>query len=202
MKISKIILLPALTAVVLSTLGSCNIYKKYQVPDNTALLAEYKEAQQASIDSLAFGNLRWQDVFTDPLLSDLISQALRNNVNLRNAKLNVDIAHAQLKGARLSYLPSVALAPNGAGSKFFTDPSMPLSWSYQIPLSVSWEIDVFGKLLNSNRGARAAYEQSEDYARAVRSQIIGAVANCYYGIAALQAQRGPVLRHSRFDHGS
>lgn len=188
MKISKIILLPALTAVVLSTLGSCNIYKKYQVPDNTALLAEYKEAQQASIDSLAFGNLRWQDVFTDPLLSDLISQALRNNVNLRNAKLNVDIAHAQLKGARLSYLPSVALAPNGAGSKFFTDPSMHLSWSYQIPLSVSWEIDVFGKLLNSNRGARAAYEQSEDYARAVRSQIIGAVANCYYGIAALQAQ--------------
>lgn len=189
MKLNKIILLPAATVILLSTLGSCNIYKKYETPTDTALLQQYKEAQEASIDSMAFGNLQWQSVFTDPVLADLIDQALTNNIDLRNAKLNIDIAHAQLKGARLSYLPSVALAPNGSGSKFFTSPSSGgMSWGYQIPLSVSWEIDIFAKLLNNKRGAQAAYEQSQDYSRAVRSQIIGGVANTYYAIAAIEAQ--------------
>lgn len=189
MKLNKIILLPAATVILLSTLGSCNIYKKYETPTDTVLLQQYKEALEASIDSMAFGNLQWQSVFTDPVLADLIDQALNNNIDLRNAKLNIDIAHAQLKGARLSYLPSVALAPNGSGSKFFTSPSSGgMSWGYQIPLSVSWEIDVFAKLLNNKRGAQAAYEQSQDYSRAVRSQIIGGVANTYYAIAAIEAQ--------------
>ncbi len=189
MKLNKIILLPALTVFLLSTLGSCNIYKKYSTPDDTALLAQYKEAQEAQIDSMAFGNLQWQSVFTDPTLAGLIEQALANNLNLRNAKLNVDIAHAQLKGAKLSYLPSVALAPNVSTSKFFTTPSTgAMQWGYQIPLSVSWEIDVFAKLLNSKRGAQASYEQTQEYTRAVRSQIIGSVANVYYSIAAVEAQ--------------
>lgn len=188
MKLNKIILLPAVTAVMLSSLGSCGIYKKYETPSDTALLAEYKKAQQAEIDSMAYGNMRWQDVFTDPVLAGLIEQALANNVNLRNAKLNIDIAHAQLKGAKLSYFPSVALAPNGSGSKIFMNPSQSMSWSYQIPLSVSWEVDVFGKLLNSKRGAEVALEKSEDYAQAVRSQLIAGVANCYYSIAAIKAQ--------------
>lgn len=188
MKLNKSLLLPAVAVLALATLGSCNIYKKYETPTDTALMAEYKKAQEASIDSMAYGNLSWQQVFTDPVLADLISQALENNIDLRNAKLNVDIAHAQLKGAKLSYLPSVALAPNGAGSKFFVTPHQSMSWSYQIPLSVSWEVDIFGKILNTKRGAEASYDMSKDYAQAVRSQIISAVANCYYGIATLEAQ--------------
>lgn len=188
MKLNKSLLLPAVAVLALATLGSCNIYKKYETPTDTALMAEYKKAQEASIDSMAYGNLSWQQVFTDPVLADLISQALENNIDLRNAKLNVDIAHAQLKGAKLSYLPSVALAPNGAGSKFFVTPHQSMSWTYQIPLSVSWEVDIFGKILNTKRGAEASYDMSKDYAQAVRSQIISAVANCYYGIATLEAQ--------------
>lgn len=170
-------------------LGSCNIYKKYETPTDTALMSEYASALKSDTDSMALGNLRWQDVFTDPVLAGIIEQALENNTNLKNARLNVEIAHANLKGAKLAYLPSVALAPTGSGSKFFDmTPSMSMQWSYNIPLAVSWEVDIFGKLLNSKRGAQAAFEQSEAYRQAVRSQIISAVANCYYGIACIEAQ--------------
>ncbi len=193
MKIRNITIAAASAMVLSVSLGSCNIYKKYQTPSDTPVMQEYKDAAQAPVDSSAFGNLRWQQVFTDPALADLIEMALNNNTNLANAKLNIDIAHAQLKGAKLSYLPSVALAPNGSGSKFFVNPSQSLSWTYQIPLSVSWEIDVFGKLLNSKRGAQASYEQTKAYAQAVRSQIIAGVANCYYAIASVEQQ----LRVSR-----
>ncbi len=187
MKLKYISLLAASALIFTLALPGCNIYKKYHTPDDTPALQEYSQALQAPVDSTAFGNLQWEKVFTDPALTDLINMALANNVNLANAKLNIDIAHAQLKGARLSYLPSVALAPNGAGSKYFVDGAS-LAWSYQIPLSVSWEVDLFGKLLNSKRGAQVGYEQSQAYAQAVRSQLIGGVANCYYAIAMVQSQ--------------
>lgn len=167
------------------SLGSCNIYKKYETPTDTQLTADYAKALETPVDSAAFGNLKWEEVFTDPLLADLINRALANNKDLKNAKLNVDIAHAQLKGARLSYLPSVAFAPNGAGSSYSKSA---LSWTYQLPLQVSWEIDIFGKLLNGKRSAQAAVYQSEAYQQAVRSQIISAVANTYYAIAAVKSQ--------------
>lgn len=41
---------------------------------------------------------------------------------------------------------------------------------------------MFGKILNSKRGAEAAHAQAKDYEQAVRSQIIAGVANCYYAI--------------------
>lgn len=129
MKIRKSIIAASALAISMAGLSSCNIYKKYETPDNTPMMSDYKQALEQQVDSSAFGNLRWQEVFTDPVLASLIEQALANNTNLRNAKLNVDIAHAQLKGAKLSYLPSVALAPSGQGSKFFTNPSQSMSWS-------------------------------------------------------------------------
>ena len=173
-------------ALSITMLSSCGIYKKYKAPtEDSTLIAEYAKAQEGEIDSTTFGNLRWQDVFTDPVLVDLINQALANNVNMQNAKLNVDIAQAQLKGAKLSYLPSVALAPNGGYSSFAGSDFI---GTYQIPLAVSWEIDIFGKLLNNKRSAQATVEQTKAYNQAVRSQIIGGVANCYYALATIQRQ--------------
>ena len=183
MNISKIICLAIAPAVL--SLSSCHIYKKYETPDQTALTAEYKQARESQIDSAAFGNLLWEDVFTDPMLADLINQALANNTSVRNAQLNVQMAQAQLQGARLSYLPSLALTPNGAAASYA---GSDLSWTYSIPASVSWEVDIFGKILNTKRGAQASLYKSEAYAQAVRSQIIAGVANCYYAIATVKRQ--------------
>ena len=169
----------------LTMLSSCHIYNKFDMPDDNALAQEYVQACEAEVDSATFGNLQWQQVFTDPVLADLINQALENNVNLDNARLNVEMAQAQLQGARLSYLPSVALAPNGAGTSYAQSA---LTWTYQLPVAVSWEIDIFGKLLNGNRSAKAAVRQSQAYEQAVRSQVIAGVANCYYAIASLEKQ--------------
>lgn len=179
----------AMTALAL--LSGCNLYKKFEMPTDNALQSEYAEARQSQIDSAAFGNLSWQQVFTDPALADLINRALANNTDLNNAKLNIDVAHANMRGARLSYLPSLTLAPSGGASSVSNGKLT--GWNYTIPLSASWEVDVFGKILNTKRGAEASYRQAQDYEQAVRSQIIGAVANCYYSIATLESQ----LRLSR-----
>lgn len=167
-------------------LSSCGLYTKYQNPDNTPLTAAYAQAMATAPDSTTLGYMPWQQMFTDPQLASLIEQALQANTSLANAKLNVDIAQAQLKGAKLAYLPSVALAPTAGGA--INSVSKDWSWSYTIPAQVSWEIDAFGRLTNSKRSAEARLRQSRDYAQAVRSQIIAAVANTYYATAAVASQ--------------
>lgn len=169
-----------------AALSGCHIYKKYETPQDTPLTKAYAEALAMPVDSAAFGNLAWQTVFTDPLLVDLIQRALENNTNLRNSQLNVEVAKAQVLGAKLSYLPSVALAPNVAAASYDGADLGPVT--YTIPAQVSWEVDIFGKILNSKRGAQAALYQSEAYAQAVRSQIISGVATTYYTLAAINSQ--------------
>ncbi len=187
MKANKIIVMVA-AGLCMSMLSGCHIYKKYDLAsEENALVQEYNRALQQPEDSTAIGNLDWRTVFTDPMLQDLIGQALDNNTNLEQSRLNVEMAHAQLNGAKLSYLPSLAFAPQGNASKFFMDNA---SWgkTYTLPLAANWEVDIFAKLLNSKRGAQINYERSQAYEQAVRSQIIAAVARCYYTISTLESQ--------------
>lgn len=153
--------------------------------DKNSYMSEYKKALEAPVDSSSLGYLHWEEVFTDPVLQSYINTALTHNQNLEDAMLNIKIAHAQLKGARLSYFPSLSLNPNGSTSSYG---GSHMSWGYTLPLAANWEIDVFGKILNRKRGAKIAEEQMQAYAQAVRSQIICGVANSYYTLVLLTQQ--------------
>ncbi len=173
-------------ALVAVALSSCHIYKKYELPVNeSAIAADFGKAVEAQADTTSLPYLGWEQVFRDPKLQSLIRLALANNKDLKNAKLNVDIAHAQLKGAKLSYFPSLAFTPNGGSASYG---GSHMNWSYTLPLAAQWEIDVFAKILNRKRGAQANYEVSQDYEQAVRSQIVCGVANVYYSLVMLNQQ--------------
>ena len=67
MKSNRIILIAA-AGLSIAMLGSCNIYKKYELPtEDSALAKAYGEAREQGVDSAAFGNLDWRTVFTDPV---------------------------------------------------------------------------------------------------------------------------------------
>ena len=181
----KLLRIAAFALVALS-LGGCNIYKKYQLPvEQSDIVENYSKALESPVDSTSLPMLGWEKVFTDPLLQGYIREALNNNTNLENARLNVDIARAQLQGAKLSYFPAVSLNPN-VGTSSYGGSDMKLS--YTIPLAISWEIDAFGKILNRKRGAKASVEQVEAYEQAVQSQIVCGVASTYYSLVLLKQQ--------------
>lgn len=173
---------------------SCGLYKKYEMPIDNSYVNQLAQAE-AQVDSTSLPYLGWEKVFTDPLLQDYIRRALAQNKDIDNAVLNVQMAQAQLKGAKLSYFPAVALNPNGGAAKY-GDSKMD-TWTYTIPLSINWEIDVFGKILNRKRGAQVGVEQMQEYQAAVRSQIIAAVANSYYGLVLLHQQLDLTERTSK-----
>ena len=174
MKIQYRILLAGLSAAML--LSSCNIYRNYSRPDEVTTAGMYRDTLSAADtlrgDTTSMGNLPWQEVFRDPYLQSLIAQGLEHNLDLQTARLRVQEAEASLQAARLSYVPSFNLNPNGALSWYENGRRQ---WTYQVPAAASWEVDLFGRLLNSKRGARAALMQSEAYAQAVRTQVIAAI---------------------------
>lgn len=178
----KKIIISLTTAVLVS---SCGIYSKYkpvsEVPDNLYGLPD----STATADTNSLGNLSWQEVFTDPQLQVLITTGLQNNTDLQTAHLKVKEAEASLLSARLSYLPSFALAPEGSVSSFNHGKA---TKTYTLPVAASWEIDVFGRLTNTKRRSKAAYLQSKEYARAVQTQLIANIANSYYTLLMLDAQ--------------
>ena len=139
----------------------------------------------AVTDTANMGNLPWKEVFTDPQLQALIEEGLANNVDMQAAILRVEEAKVMLTAAKLAYLPSFNLVPQGTLSSFDKSKT---SKTYQLPVAASWEIDLFGKLLNAKRGQRAAYLQSQYSQQAVRSQIIGGIANIYYSLLMLDRQ--------------
>ncbi len=175
-----------IAAAALVSLTGCNLYKKYEMPvADSAIVADYAKATREVADSTSLPYLGWEQVFTDPQLQNLIRLALTNNRDLENARLNVDIARAQLKGAKLSYFPSAAININGSGASY--DRSH-INWTYQIPLALNWEIDAFGKILNRKRGAQVNVEMMQAYEQAARSQIVCGVANVYYTLVLLNQQ--------------
>ncbi|MCD7849560.1 MAG: efflux transporter outer membrane subunit [Parabacteroides sp.] len=175
----KIILLT--TATVL--LSSCGIYNKYQpattTPDNL-----YDE-EVAVDDTVSLGNMDWRELFTDPQLQTLIEQGLQNNTDLQSAHLRIDEAEAALMSAKLAFLPSFALAPQGMVSSFDGHKA---TQTYSLPVTASWELDIFGRLRNAKQQAKALYAQSKDYQQAVRTQLIAGIANTYYTLLMLDEQ--------------
>lgn len=173
-------------AVVAVGLTSCHIYKKYELPTDNSYVKTFEQSLKEKADSTSLPFLGWEEVFTDSLLQGYIRRALEENKDIDNAIENINIARAQLKGAKLSYLPSVALNPNGGAAKY-GDGKMD-TWTYSIPMSISWEVDIFGKILNRKRGAQIAVDQMQDYLSAVKSQIVCAVASCYYSLMLMHQQ--------------
>ena len=171
-----------------TTLNSCHIYKKYERPDMDVqglFRDTVSVTDTLAADSLNIGDLPWSDIFTDPILQDLIRQGLENNSDLRTAMLQVESAQASFRAAQLAFLPSLNLTPQGGVSSFDGSKG---TWTYNVPVSASWEIDIFGRVLNSKRNAKAALMQSRAYQQAVRTQLIATIANGYYTLLMLDKQ--------------
>lgn len=172
-----------LLTVAAFSLSGCGIYTSYKpatdVPENL-----YRE-EVAETDTSGIGALAWQELFTDPQLQALIEEGLENNTDLRTAHLRVQEAEAALMTSRLAYLPALSLTPQGTISSFDGSKA---SKSYQLPVSASWEIDIFGKLTNAKRSAKAALEETKSYRQAVRTQLISTIANTYYTLLLLDKQ--------------
>ena len=170
-------------------LTSCGLYNKYERPDvdTKGLVRDTVSLTDtlAVADTTSFGNLPWRSLFTDPQLQTLIQQGLDNNPDLLNAALNVHMVNEALKIAKLAFLPSVAISPQGTLSSF---DGAAATKSYSLPVTASWNVDLFGNLLSVKRSTQMQLIATKDYQTVVKCNVISAIANLYYTLLMLDRQ--------------
>ena len=173
-------------AAVSMMLTGCGLYNKYektvQDPDNA--FGTTQDIMSATSET-TIADLSWREFFTDPLLQNLIEQALANNTDLNTARINVEKSELSLRTKKLAFLPSLYFSPQGSISSF---DGAKATKSYTLPLDISWEIDVFGSMRNKKRAAQAALLQSQMTEESTRSNLVSQVAQQYFYLQLLDRE--------------
>ena len=185
MKLNKIILFASASLL----MTSCGIYNKYERPEvNTKGLVRDVVSNTDTLavtDTASFGNLPWRQVFTDPQLQSLIEKGIANNTNMLNAALNVKMVEDQLMVAKLAFVPGFTFTPQGTIASWDGNKA---TKTYQLPITASWSVDLFGNLLNVKRSAQMSLLATKDYQLVVQTKIISNIANMYYTLLMLDKQ--------------
>lgn len=170
----KKILIPLIILVI--TMNSCALYKKHERPDITFVDSLYNRIPTAD-DYESIASLTWKELFADTLLQDLIEIGLENNTDLEIARLKVEQAEATLQSSKLAFFPNVSFSAQ-----------VNTSGAYSLAPNASWEIDAFGRLYNTKKGAEAALAATEAFQQAVQTQLVATIANSYYTLLMLDEQ--------------
>ena len=160
-------------------LPSCSLYKKYE-SDATVdeqVMGDVVDSQ----DTTSIGDIDWRDIFTDPLLQQLIDKAFANNTDMRTTQLTIEQAQNSLKSAKWGYAPTFAFAPQAT----FTYQGGNNSNSVLIPVTASWQLGIFGQTRSQIRKAKSQVAYYEDYRQAVQVSLAANVANIYYSLVML-----------------
>lgn len=203
--------------LILAGLGGCVVGPDYQRPPVDApesFRFEDREAKELA-DTL------WWEQFQDPAMNDLIGIALAENKDVKIAAARVDQFLGQLLSTRAPLFPQVGAGLGAQRQRASERGTVPLPSGvsavgdvYDAALSVSWEIDLFGRLQRETESARANLLASEEGRRATILTLVSSVALSYINLRnldrqldiarATSASRGESLRvfRLRFDGGT
>ncbi|MBP5770115.1 MAG: TolC family protein [Bacteroidaceae bacterium] len=175
-----------IAAAVSLLLTSCGLYKKYeQQTQSPANVFGTTQDVTTTEGGQSIAQLSWREFFTDPMLQSLIEQVLANNADLNSARIAMEKSEASLKMAKMAYLPSLYFSPQGTLAKF---DSNPWSKTYNLPLQLSVDLDVFGSITNKKRAAEAVLMQTQICEEAIRANLISTTAQQYYMLQVLDRQ--------------
>ena len=170
--------------LLLTGLSGCHIYRTYERPELSGVDSLYRVPAMTE-DTMSLADFFVERTFYRYGLQQLIEKGIANNTDLNIARLKVREAEALLISSKLAYLPSVSLTPQGTIKSI--EGNSPTK-TYNLAVSADWELDIFGRLTNAKREAKAVLEQSQAYKQAVQTQLIATIANSYYTLLMLDKQ--------------
>ncbi|HZZ91899.1 MAG TPA: efflux transporter outer membrane subunit [Usitatibacter sp.] len=139
----------------------------------------------------------WYNVFSDPVLADLIARADRSNTSIQVSAARLVQARALLLQANAQRLPQVNAGAQVQRGDGFTVTNLPAGnplTLYSLGANVSWEADLFGRLRRASEAASLDAKASEALLRNTRLVIEADVAQAYLALRALDEERDIVRR--------
>ncbi|HKH60937.1 MAG TPA: efflux transporter outer membrane subunit [Flavitalea sp.] len=191
-KLAKGLIIISFSVIILS---GCRVGKQYQQP-MLDLPKQFNGTSYADTSSIA--DIAWESFFTDKTLRGLISKGIAHNHDLLIAIKRIDISQQQLKQSKLLSLPDANFqinamvnnpsnnSLNGLSLKNFLGESY--VENYLVTATLSWEVDIWGKIRRQKEAALAQYLATYEGAKAVQTQIVANIAQGYFNLLMLDQQ--------------
>ena len=170
-------------ALPLMMLAGCTVGPKYKRPVTTPPPTYYTDP---SPQANSIADLAWWELFKDPVLQSMIQEALKNNYDVKIAAARVEEERAQIAVTRSLYYPQVNYGLGITGQRAALIPNHTY---YDYNVNLSWELDLWGRLRRLNEQQRAVFLSTEEAQRGVWLSLVSDVAQAYFELRALDAQR-------------
>jgi multidrug efflux system outer membrane protein len=175
-------------ALLLLTLSACKVGPNYKrpavvVPDQYRGLAPGLGGQGAGGP---FGEMKWQSVFQDEALQNLIKEALNNNYDIRIAATHILEAEASLGVTRSNQLPALNGTfgvQNQRNAAYLNSPTFDTAG-----LQLSYIVDFWGQFRRATEAARAQLLATQYAQHLVETTLIADIATAYYQLRQLDSQ--------------
>jgi outer membrane protein, multidrug efflux system len=170
-------------------LAGCALGPSYKRPETTPAPTSWRDSTLALRDS-SYANIPWWTVFGDTTLQGLIRRALKENRDVHIALARVNEARALLGIQRLEFYPQIDVQAGlrhaeGADSLLRGVSSEDLAF---LGATLSWELDLWGRLRRLNESAKATLLATEQGRRGVILTVVSEVARAYLELLDLDAQ--------------
>jgi multidrug efflux system outer membrane protein len=175
-------------------LAGCALGPDYKRPPVTP--PDNFRGQATPGETVSLADTPWWEVFGDATLKGLIQEALAGNYNVRIAAARVQQARAQAGVARSEFFPQIgytasAVQSRGLSNILGTTPAPGQSLYSTVYLggaTMSWEIDLWGRIRRSTEAANAQLFASEEGRAAVLLSLVSEVAQAYFELIELDAR--------------
>ncbi len=178
--------------------SSCSFEPSYDPPD-MAVSEQWKNTPKNTDLFAEVGG--WWEIFQDPKLNSLIQQAVANNPSLMAAGERVEQARDIAKIVKSRLFPQINFTPGYRNTEFlnkypfgpnsnkpFTTKSRVWEYEYSLPLSLSFEVDLWGKIRSEYKSAKLSMEAQKEAFQAVLLVLTAEVAGAYFQLRVQDAQ--------------
>jgi len=177
--------------LMLFLLAGCAIGPNYRRPE----IASPPAWQVETLKAQETANTAWWEQFKDPVLTDLIRTALKENYDLRVATARVEEFYGLYGATRADLFPQIGYGGNAGRVRasetgpFALTPGTNTIYSlYQAQLSASWEIDLWGKVRRATEAAKADLVAVEENRSGVILSLVASIATAYIDLRSLDQQ--------------
>ena len=183
-------------SLIIISLVSSTLAQTYQLPQ-VQKPSTFRGAEENTVaDQNSIGDLKWFEVFKDPELQTLVRTAMVQNYDLRSAVVRINAARANLGLARSEQFPQFEIGTDlttsrtSGNGQFSSSGQGGRSQSFgSVFLNLlSFELDVWGRLRNQTKAARAELRASEEDRKTVMTTVVSDVATGYFSLLELDSE--------------
>jgi multidrug efflux system outer membrane protein len=186
--------------VLAATLLGCTVGPRYKRPTAQVPYTWKGEGPwQAATPKDAIPKGAWWQIYHDAELDRLEQELLQANQSLEAARNRLSEARSQARIASAAYFPTVSADPSGqrqlvSSNRSFSAGELPpfTQNNFTVPFSVSYELDLFGRVRRNLEAANASLQGSAADLENVRLVLSAELAADYFNLRELDREAGVV----------